>query len=467
MTGPADQAGRAGAHTGVAAPGRYGRAGNWAERIGIPRHLFWGFVAVLIFMVGDGVEVTYLTRFLTIPGGGGLSGSEAGFATVTVYGVAVLIASWFSGTLSSIWGPRRVMWLGAAWWVIFEILFLFVAVPTRSAPLIVAVYGLRGLAYPLFAFSFLVWAQVTSEERMRGSVAGWFWFAFTGGLPTLGAGVAALAIGPLGFSLYDTLVMSLVLVAVGGLVGCVAVTDPSGSQPIADETVSNPRSLKRLFEGVDILWRDKRTLAGGLVRIVNTAPEYGFFAMFPFTFGPGAPGGGFLTTAQVSELAAIAYGANIAANLFFGIFGDHFGWRRTVTWFGCVGCAVATPLWYFASVDSRSFAVAALFGVIFGILLAGFVPLSALMPSMVSLNDKGASLAILNLGAGGAAFIGPSIVTLFYPLGGGGAVAIAFCAMYVIVAVLATFLKDASDPGERPAGQPRKLVAQPEQVQPR
>jgi MFS family permease len=440
----------------VSGPSFGGERVHGIERIGIPRHLVWGFVGVLIFMIGDGVEVTYLTRFLTLPTGGGLSGSEAGFATVTVYGIAVLIASWFSGTLSAVWGPRRVMWLGAAWWVIFEILFLTVAIPTRDAALIFAIYGLRGFAYPLFAFSFLVWAQVTSKEHMRGTVAGWFWFAFTGGLPTLGSGIAALAIGPFGLSLYDTLILSLILVAAGGLIGSLAVTDPSGTKPIADATVANPRSLKRLFEGVDILWRDKRTLAGGLVRIVNTAPEYGFFAMFPFTLGPGTPGGGFLSTAEVAELATIAYGANIAANLFFGIFGDYFGWRRTVTWFGCVGCAIATPLWYFTAVGTRSFGVTVTCGVVYGILLAGFVPLSALMPSMVTLNDKGAALAILNLGAGGAAFIGPAIVTLFYPVGGGAAVAIAFCVLYVIVAVLSVVLKDASDPGERSAPSRRR-----------
>ena len=97
--------------------------------------------------------------------------------------------------------------------------------------------------------------------------------------------------------------------------------------------------------------------------------------------------------------------------------------------------------------------MAALLGVIYGILPAGFVPLSALMPSMVALNDKGASLATLNLGADGAAFLGSAIVTLFYPLGGGGSVAIAFCVMYLIVAAVSTFLKDASDPGERKAEQ--------------
>ncbi|PRW63322.1 RbtT/DalT/CsbX family MFS transporter [Actinopolyspora mortivallis] len=427
----------------TAAPDR-----TWLERIGIPRPLFWGFVGVLVFMIGDGVEITYLTDYLQQPEGGGLEGSQATFATVTVYGLAVMIASWFSGTLSSIWGPRYVMWLGAAWWIVFEVLFLFVAVPSQSYALIVTVYGIRGFAYPLFSYAFLVWAQVASPVPMRGSVAGWFWFVFTGGLPTLGAAVAALAIGPLGMSLHATLVLSLVLVALGSVIGCFGVNEPHGTAPIADESVPNPRSPRRLLEGVDILWRDKRTLAGGLTRIVNTAPEFGFFAMFPFVFGPATPGGGFLSTSEVAALSSIAYAANIAANLGFGVLGDHLGWRRTVTWFGCVGCAVATPLWYFASVASQSFAVAATLGAVYGVLLAGFVPLSALMPSMVSTKDKGASLAVLNFGAGGAAFLGPVTVYLVHPVLGGGGVAVTFALMYVVVAVLSTYVRDPSDPGE-------------------
>ncbi|KGI83043.1 major facilitator transporter [Actinopolyspora erythraea] len=417
------------------------------DRIGIPKPLFWGFVGVLIFMIGDGVEITYLTDYLQQPEGGGLEGSQATFATVTIYGLAVMIASWFSGTLSSIWGPRYVMWLGAAWWIVFELLFLFVAVPTQSYALILTIYGIRGFAYPLFAYAFLVWAQVASPVHMRGSVAGWFWFVFTGGLPTLGAAVAWFAIGPLGMSLHATLVLSLVLVAIGGLIGC-SVSEPHGTRPIADESVANPRSPKRLLEGVDILWRDKRTLAGGITRIVNTAPEFGFFAMFPFVIGPATPGGGFLSASQIAAMTSIVYGANIAANLAFGVLGDYFGWRRTVTWFGCVGCAVSTPLWYFATVASESFAVAATLGAVYGVLLAGFVPLSALMPSMVSNKDKGSALAVLNFGAGGAAFLGPVTVYAVHPVFGGGGVAIAFALMYVLVAVLSSFVKDDSDPGE-------------------
>ncbi|NMO93559.1 MFS transporter [Actinomycetospora sp. TBRC 11914] len=417
------------------------------ERWGIPYALRWGFVAVLVFMIGDGVETSFLSAFLADPAGGGLSGSQASFATVTLYGVAALVASWFSGTLSAIWGPRRVMWLGAAIWVVFELVFLFVAVPAQNAPLIITSYAVRGLAYPLFAFSFLVWIQTIAPARMRGSAAGWFWFAFTGGLPTLGAALAALCVGPLGISQYSTLVISLVLVVVGAAIGCFAVTEAHGLRPIADETVAHPRSPRRLLEGIDILWRDKRTVAGFFVRLVNTAPQYGFFAMFPFVFGPDTPGGGFLTTAQVAVLSTVAYAANIGANLFFGVFGDRFGWRRTVTVFGCLGCAVATPLWYFGAIASQDFLLTAILGAVYGIVLAGFVPLSALMPSMVAPKDKGAALAILNTGAGGAALLGPLTVTALYPLTGGGGVAVAYCLMYLVVAGISLLIRSDVDPG--------------------
>jgi len=359
----------------------------------------------------------------------------------------VLIASWFSGTLSAIWGPKRVMWLGAGIWIVFEALFLFVALPSQTLGLIATIYAIRGLAYPLFAFSFLVWIQTLAKPHMRGSAAGWFWFAFTGGLPTLGALVAAIAVGPLGISLYGTLVLSLVLVAIGSAIGCFAVTHPSGLEPIADETVRNPRSLGRLTEGIDILWRDKRTIAGFFVRLVNTAPQYGFFAMFPFVFGPATPGGGFLTTEQVAILQTVAYAANIGANLFFGVFGDHFGWQRTVTVFGCLGCALAVPVWYFGAIASQSFLVTAILGAIYGIVLAGFVPLSALMPSMVAVKDKGAALAILNTGAGGAALLGPLTVTALFPLFGGGGVVLAYCVMYLIVAGVSLVIRSDIDPG--------------------
>jgi len=161
-----------------------------------------------------------------------------------------------------------------------------------------------------------------------------------------------------------------------------------------------------------------------------------------------APYDGFMSAGQYSVLVSLVYGANIGANLFFGIVGDYFGWRRTVTFFGCVGCAIATPLWFFGSLLTESYAVTVVLGMLYGVLLAGFVPLSALMPSMVERHDKGAALAILNTGAGGAAFIGLAIPTALAPFIGYGGVVITYSALYLVSAVLTSFIVSPADPGE-------------------
>ena len=113
---------------------------NICARLGIPRPLFWGFVGLLIFMIGDGVELGYLAPYL-----GQKNIAESDIAVLfTVYGVTVAIGSWCAGALSNIWGPRRVMWLGAAIWVVFEIFFLALGVGHLSYPMMIVGYALRG-----------------------------------------------------------------------------------------------------------------------------------------------------------------------------------------------------------------------------------------------------------------------------------------------------------------------------------
>ena len=50
-------------------------------------------------------------------------------------------------------------------------------------------------------------------------------------------------------------------------------------------------------------------------------------------------------------------------------------------------------------------------GVLYGATLAGYVPLSALMPNLVP-EHRGASLSLLSLGAGASVWVGPAIVAL-------------------------------------------------------
>ena len=78
-------------------------------------------------------------------------------------------------------------------------------------------------------------------------------------------------------------------------------------------------------------------------------------------------------------------------------------------------------------------------GVLWGALLAGYVPLSALVPSLLQ-KEKGAAMAVLNLGAGMPVFVGPAIVGLLIGLVGNEGVIWILAILYIISAILTKFI---------------------------
>lgn len=87
---------------------------------GIPSAMIWGYIATLIFMVGDGLEHGWLSPYL-IEQGLTVQQSSTLFAA---YGAILAIASYFSGVLTEAWGPRKVMIAGLVIWLIGQILLL-------------------------------------------------------------------------------------------------------------------------------------------------------------------------------------------------------------------------------------------------------------------------------------------------------------------------------------------------------
>lgn len=405
------------------------------SRIGIPPTMFWGFVGVLLFMIGDGIELGYLQTYMTNQGF-----SQTQPATLlSAYGVAVAIASWFSGALSEIISPRKVMGIGLGIWVVFEIPFLYFLGQENYLAML-AIYFMRGFGYPLFAYGFLVWVSAAVPEEQLGTAVGWFWFAFTGGLPTIASFVAGATIPIIGT--YYTFWFSLVFIIGGGAIALIGVREPTGMKPLASE---NENPIRGLLRGITILWRDIRTGVGGVCRVINTTAQYGFFAMLPVFFTTTI---GF-SLPEWLLLQGLMYGSNIVFNLIFGAIGDKIGWRNTITYIGGIGCAISTLALYYIPLTTGNYPLSVLAGIAYGATLAGYVPLSALMPSMVPDNDKGSSMAILNLGAGLATFVGPAIVSVtLSPFGVGGTMWI-FALIYIFSAVLSfVFLRDASDPRE-------------------
>ncbi|MEU2562386.1 MFS transporter [Streptomyces longispororuber] len=418
-------------------------------RLGIPRPLSWGYLGLLVFMTGVGIEAGFLSPYLE-----DLGVPEARVAMVfTVYGVTGAVAAWLSGALSDLWGPRRVMWLGLVSFVVTHVFFLAVAVPSGTYPLLLVGYGLRGLAYPLFAYAFLVWIAAVAPPKQMGSAMGWFWSAFSAGLPTLGSLTASLLIPVLGER--GTLWAALGVVTAGGLLPLLLVRERTGAARLA---AAGERPLAGLVGSLTILVRTPRVGAGAVVRMLNTASQFGFLVMLPAWFTDEVG----LSDAQWLRLLALMFATNIVTNLLFGVVGDKAGWRGTVAWCGGVGCTVSTLLLYYVPAGAGDrYALCVLVAVLYGATLSGYVPLSALMTAIAPAH-KGRAMAALNLGAGASAFVGPLVVSLFRgPLGVAGVVWI-FAGLHAVSALLTLVLKAAapdSDPEPGAGGAPVPATA--------
>ena len=408
------------------------------ERLGIPRALIWGFIGLAIFMIGDGVETNILEPFLSSEHG--FTVSRAGLL-VTLYGIAVAIAAFFAAALSDLWGPRRVMALGAGVWVVFELAFLLLALTSSSTTLIFLSYGLRGFGYPLFAYGFLVWITAVSPAEKLGTATGWFYVAFSAGLPTLGALTATVSMAWFNLSFYETLWVSLVLVIIGAACALIGVKERIGRKAL----VENPEDVSEtLGASFKLLIKDRRARFVVYISTINSIPTYAMAVFFPayFTERLEWPLAWFLI------LTTVIYAVNLPFNPFYGRIGDKFGWSKTTVWAGAVSCGVTLALVYFVPMlsveiglpDGLGFALTLACGALFGVSLAGFVPLS---PIAVSLNPErpGAAMAAYNLGVGGAVAAGPALVAIFYPLVGATGLIFIFLALFAAAAFMAHSLR--------------------------
>jgi polyol permease family len=405
------------------------------DRIGIPSTLAWGFVGLLLFMIGDGVESGYLAPYLVSRG----LALDAVATISTFYGAMAALAGWFSGALSDVWGPRRVITLGLFIWIIFQISFLAIGLSHGSYVAMLMTYGLRGLGYPLFAFGFLVWITVAAPKSRLASAMGWFWFAFTGGLPTLGSQVARLAIPRIGE--YKTFWLAALLVLIGGIILLVGVKDKRGATRLV---ANEEKPIAAVLRSVSLAWRKPKTGIACMVRVINTAPEFGFFVILPGFFGDTI---GF-SQAQFLTLLSAIFLSNIFWNLLFGFIGDRFGWRKTIALCGGLGCTVSTLVLYYVPLTTHDYNLTLLAGMFYGATLAGYVPLSALTP-MLAPEHRGEALSLLSLGAGAAMLVGPGLVRLFHHSVGVGGLMWIFAMLYLLSACLAWTL---TDPNETKAG---------------
>ncbi len=399
------------------------------ERQGIQGPLKWGFVAVLVFMAGNSMELGFISPFLQDRG---LTSGQVS-VMLTVYGAVVAIASWFSGALADSWRPRRVMLTGFVLWVIFEIIFLGAGVGPTNYPVMLISYALRGTGYPLFAYGFLVWVTMETPEERLGRATGWFWFAVAAGQGVIAGYVPSILIPIIGEM--ATLWLSVAFVLGGGFMA-LALLKPSDEgadavRPSAAETISG------LARSATIVVHRPKVAVGGFVRIINQVAYFAFPAFFSYYMIKSV---GFSTSNWQVVWGALNL-ANVFASLIMGYVGDKLGRIKTVAWIGGLGCALTVFAMYYGSVWFGDNMIAAIIpAMLFGITLGAYVPLSAIVPTLAP-DQKGSAVAILNLGAGLSNFAGPLVVTLFLGSLGVNGVIWILIALYVVSFALTFTLK--------------------------
>ncbi|HBQ2607953.1 MAG: cytochrome C biogenesis protein CcdA, partial [Klebsiella pneumoniae] len=93
---------------------------NNKQWYGLPLNLIWGYVAIAVFMTGDGFELAFLSHYIKALG---FTPAQASFA-FTLYGLAAALSAWVSGVVAEIITPRKAMLIGFVLWCVFHVLFL-------------------------------------------------------------------------------------------------------------------------------------------------------------------------------------------------------------------------------------------------------------------------------------------------------------------------------------------------------
>lgn len=402
----------------------------------MPVPLIWGYIAIAIFMAGDGFEVAFLSKYITNLG----FSPEQASNVFTVYGLTAAIAAWGSGVIAEIMKPQRSMLLGLMIWIVMHILFMTLGLGLGNYWFMLLFYGIRGFGYPLFIYSFIVLIIHNVPENKISTTMGWFWASYSIGLGTIGGWLPSetnLLIGMDG-----TLWLSLAWVAFGGFLGLFALRHVKIDE--AKARLPFKEKLEELSLTVTMLFKNKYIFMTGLIRVINTVPLFGVAIFMPLYLegdpNHHLPGLGF-SNAEWQQIWAVFLTITIFTNVFWGIMGDYIGWLRQVRWVGCFCGIISCLSFYYIPLHfGHNYWMAMVPALLLGITVAAFVPLTAVCTTLEP-NHQGAAISIYNLAASLSQCVAAGIISIVIaPLGIQGIVW-TYAGLYVFAGILTYFIK--------------------------
>jgi len=402
--------------------------------LGLPLNLLWGYLAIAVFMTGDGFELAFLSHYIT---GLGFTPAEASFA-FTLYGLAAALSAWISGVVAEIITPQKTMLIGFVMWAIFHVLFLVFGLGHANYALILLFYGIRGFAYPLFLYSFIVIIIHNVKSESASSALGWYWAVYSIGIGVAGSYIPSFTIPLMGE--LGTLWMALAFCVAGGLIAMVSLRNVK--TPTRMHNLSTREKFAELSRAVTLLYTNKNILCSSIVRIINTLSLFGFAVIMPMMFVDRL---GF-TTSEWLQVWAVFFFTTIFSNIFWGVVSEKLGWMKVVRWFGCIGMALSSLAFYYIPLwAGHNFAMALIPAISLGIFVAAFVPMAAVFPALEP-NHTGAAISVYNLSAGLSNFLAPAIAVVLLPWFDTLGVVIAYTALYIVAFVVCSFI-DVEQPG--------------------
>lgn len=387
-----------------------------------PTKFIWSYIGTFLFMLGGCIENSWLSAWLS-----GQGFEQASVANIFAgYGIVVALTSWLSGVCVDVFGPKKVMVAGFIVYALSSVVFIQFALPSHNFLAILFAYMLRGAGYPLVCYAFLVRLTIQLDKRSQGIGTSWFWVVFNLGFTILGPVLAARLIPQIGH------INVLWLGMAGAVLGmaCMLFLE-------RNPFVLQPRKMpvfRELQAGIAIMFERPRVGLAVIVKTINGLGTFGFVVVLPL----------FLleknfTMEEWASIWGITFISNQFFNIVFGWLGDRIGFRRTIQIFGSILTGVATLIVYWTPmIWGHNYLAFMLAMSLWGAGLAGFVPMTPLVPMMAP-DKKGAANSAVNLGSGLGNFVGPAIVAL---LAGFGTAAVMYTmsALYFLSAIMVQFL---------------------------
>ena len=400
--------------------------------LGLPLPLFAGYLAIALFMTGDGFELAFLSQYITTLG---YSKSEASFV-FTVYGLAAALSAWSSGVIAELITVKTAMRIGAILWVIFHVCFLYFGLAEAHYGLIILFYGLRGLAYPLFLYSFVVGIVQNVNPRQVSPALGWFWTVYSIGIGVVGSMIPSFTIPMIGE--YGTLWLALIFAVAGAFI---AIFGLKGLRNSEKSDLTYKEKFQELLFAVK-LFKNPQVTYAAIIRVINTLSLFGFAVIMPMMFVDELG----WTVDRWLMVWTVFFATTIFSNVFWGIMNEIMGWINVIRYMGCLGMAGSTILFYFIpQAFPQSFLMACIPAVLLGWFVGAFVAVTPILTTLEP-EHKGAAISVYNLAAGTSNFAAPAIAVVILPLFGVQGVVYTYAALYLIAFGL-TFLLKVKQPG--------------------